>query len=437
MGKNVNAAVIAVPTDFNDAQKEALSQAAQKAGLEILQLVAEPSAALLANDRKLASADKPADKISVLADLGGARSDVAVIAVRGGMYSILATTHDYNLGGAALDDVLVEHFAKEFLKKHGKNGASDPRNTARSATKMRLEAEAVKKALSIGNTANFNVESLGDGIDFSATVNRVRFEMLGGKVFARFAKLATDAVEKAGLDVLDIDEVVLAGGSSHIPRVASTMEGVFAESTKIVAPSKEPEAVNPSELTARGAALQAYLMEAFDREDIEQSTHPAVTVTPHLRQTVGLVIQPKEGGSAVFKPLIPAETPLPVRRTATFLNTGDSEGVIVRLCEGLREIKVTKPEPVAKPAKTDEDDDDDEEDEDDEPEEVRSKEWRVGQVLGELALRSVKKGVKVTTQIQIGADMGVSISASEVGAGKMGVRGVIAGTGAAMNGAAH
>lgn len=435
IGKSVNAAVVAVPTDFSDAQKDAVVEAAKNAGIEVLQLVAEPVAALLASDRKLASADRPADKIAVVADFGGTRSDVAVIAVRGGMYSILATTHDYNLGGNSLDDVLIEHFAKEFMKKHGKTVTADPQHNARGAAKMRIEAEAVKKALSIGNTANFNVESLADGIDYSATVNRVRFEMLGGKVFARLGKLTTDAVEKAGLDVLDVDEVILAGGSSHVPRIASSIGLAFPDTTRIIAPSIEPEAVNPSELTARGAALQAYLIEEFEKEDIEQNTHPAVTVTPHLKQTLGLVLKQKDEGAEQFKSLIPAETPLPVRRTLTFLNSGDSDGTLIQLCEGVRNIKVTKMEPEARDKDEDEEDSDD--DDEEEPEEVRSKEWKAGAVLGEIALKGAKKGVKITVQVQISADLGVQISASEVGAGKTGVRGTIEASGSSMNGNAH
>ena len=201
LGQKVNAAVITVPTDFSDEQKSALSSAAKQAGVEVLQYISEPVAAVLAYDARPES--KLEDKIIVVADFGGIRSDIAVIASRGGLYSILSTVHDYESGGIQLDQVLVDHFAKEFLKKH----KSDPRQSPRSLAKLKLEAEATKKALSLGATASLSVESLAEGIDFSSTINRARYELLASKVLAGFVRLVQEAVQKADLDVLDIDEV--------------------------------------------------------------------------------------------------------------------------------------------------------------------------------------------------------------------------------------
>lgn len=201
MGKIVNAAVITVPTNFSDEQKEALSKAAKNAGIEVLQYISEPVAAVLAYDARPES--KLEDKLVVVADLGGTRSDIAVIASRGGMYSVLSTCHDYEYSGVQLDQVLIDHFAKEFTKKH----KSDPRENSRSLAKLKLEAEATKKALSLGANASLSVESLAEGIDFSSTINRTRYELLASKVFGGFTRLIKDAVEKADLDVLDINEV--------------------------------------------------------------------------------------------------------------------------------------------------------------------------------------------------------------------------------------
>ena len=147
---------------------------------------------------------KIADKIVVVADLGGIRSDIAVIASRGGMYSILSTAHDYETAGAQLDQILVDHFAKEFMKKH----KTDPRKNARGLAKLKLEAEATKKALSLGGNASLSVESLADGVDFSSNINRTRYELLAGKVFGGFTRLIEEAIRKADLDILDIDEVM-------------------------------------------------------------------------------------------------------------------------------------------------------------------------------------------------------------------------------------
>jgi molecular chaperone DnaK (HSP70) len=201
LGHQVNAAVITVPTNFTDAQKTALDKAAKDAGIEVLQFISEPVAALLAYDARPET--KVEDKVVVVADLGGTRSDIAVIASRGGMYSILATAHDYEFTGMKLDQVLIDHFAKEFIRKN----KTDPRENARSLAKLTLEAEATKKALSIGANASISIESLADGIDFSSTVNRTRYELLASKIFAGFTRLIAGAVTKADLDILDIDEV--------------------------------------------------------------------------------------------------------------------------------------------------------------------------------------------------------------------------------------
>lgn len=201
LGKDVNSAVITVPTDFSDAQREALTTAAKAAGLEILQLIHEPIAAALAYDARPEAV--VADKLVVVADFGGTRSDAAVIASRGGMYTTLATAHDYELGGSTLDKIIIDHFAKEFIKKH----KTDPREDARGLAKLKFEGEATKRALSLGTNATLSIESLAGGIDYGSTINRTRYELLSGKVFSQFTGLIEQVIQKAGLDVLDIDEV--------------------------------------------------------------------------------------------------------------------------------------------------------------------------------------------------------------------------------------
>ncbi|MGI4850388.1 MAG: hypothetical protein ACRYGR_00360, partial [Janthinobacterium lividum] len=209
--------------------------------------------------------------------------------------------------------------------------------------------------------------------------------------------------------------------------------------TTVIAPATSEKAINPSELIVRGAALQAFLIEGFEPEDVEQSTHPAVTVTPHLANAIGLVI-----GNGDFTPIIPAETPLPVRRTVQFKSTGAGDSLI-KLAEGLRDIKVTKPEAKTKTngankAGDDSDADEEDEDDEDEEEEIRERTWKVGNVLGELALKELKKDAKVTLQISVNSESEVTVSAQEVGAGKTGVRGVVPGQESAngtANGSAH
>lgn len=431
LGKDVNAAVITIPSDFNEKQKSALTAAAKDAGIEVLQYISEPIAALLAHDAKQQMADESAasttkDKVVLVADLGGTRSDVAVVASRGGIYTTLATAHDYELGGVALDKVLIEYAAKEFQKKH--KNAADPRSNERSLSKLTLEAEAVKKALSLGASASFSIESLADGIDFSLTVNRTRFELLANKAFMSFTRLISSAVQKAGLDVLDIDEVLLSGGTSHVPKIASNLSAHFPESTVVIAPSTSSTAVNPSELTARGAAIQASLITSFEVPEIEASTEAVVTVTPHLHQAIGLVT-----GSDGFVPIIDAETPVPVRRTAQ-ISTAEGGDMLIRLAEGERGIKVSTPEKAATNG-TKKDDEDDDDDSDDEPEEVREKVWKPGKVLAEAGLKGVKKGGKVEVQINVANDLAVTLVVREAGR-KEGVRGSLGAAKAEANGKA-
>ncbi|RGP62667.1 putative heat shock hsp70 regulator involved in pleiotropic drug resistance [Fusarium longipes] len=417
LGKKVTSAVVTVPTNFSEKQREALIKSANEAGLEILQLISDPVAAVLAYDARPEA--KIEDKIVVVADLGGTRSDVAVIASRGGLYTILATAHDYEYAGVHLDNVLMEHFAKEFQKKHN----IDPRNNARSLAKLRLESEATKRALSLGANAQFSVESLADGFDFSVTINRIRYEMVARKVFEGFNRLIEGVVKKAGLDVLDIDEVILSGGTSHTPRIANNLRGIFPESTEIQAPATSVSAINPSELLARGAALQASLIQEYEASDIEQSTHPAVTTVKHISNAIG-VITVGADGEDVFTPIVAPETAVPARRTVHIPAPKEGGDVLIKIAEGNTHIKVTKPEPKAKEDKDEDEDDSDFDDSDEEEEETREKIWKIGSTLAEAAVKDVKAGGKVEVTINVLADLGVTITTREVG-GKGGVRGNI------------
>ncbi|KAJ4194350.1 Hsp70 protein that interacts with Zuo1p [Fusarium falciforme] len=421
LGKKVTSAVITVPTNFSEKQREALIQAANNAGIEVLQLISDPVAAVLAYDARPEAIVE--DKIIVVADLGGTRSDVAVVASRGGMYTILATAHDYDYAGVHLDQALMDHFAKEFQKKHN----VDPRENARSLAKLRLESEATKRALSLGSNAQFSVESLADGYDFSVTINRIRYEMVGRKVFEGFNRLIEGVVKKAGLDVLDIDEVILSGGTSHTPRIANNLRGIFPETTNILAPATSATAINPSELQARGAALQASLIQEYEAADIEQSTHPAVTTVKHISNAIG-VITVGADGEDVFTPIVPAETAAPARRVVRIPAPKEGGDVIIKVVEGGTHIKVTKPEPKAKAEEDGEKDSDDDSDfdSDEEEEEKREKVWKIGNLLAEAALKGVKADGKVEVTINVLADLGVTVAIREVG-GKGGVRGNIQG----------
>ncbi|KAI0998685.1 Ribosome-associated complex subunit [Podosphaera aphanis] len=421
-GKQINSAVITIPTNFSDNQKVALTKAANNAGVEVLQLIHEPVAALLAYDAR--PGIELVDKIVVVADLGGTRSDVAVIASRAGLYTILATAHDYDFAGVHLDQVLQDHFAKEFIKWNGED--ADPRKNARSLAKLRLESEATKRALSIGTNASFSVESLNIGVDFSSTINRLRYETIARKVFEGFNRLVIRAVEKAGLDVLEVDEVILSGGTSHTPKIASNMRNIFSSpKTTILAPSTTPTAINPSELQARGAALQASLIQDYEKEDIEQSTHDAVTSAKHLSKAIGVLSISDDCEKGNFTPIIAAESAAPVRKIVQITTPREGGDVLIKIVEGETHIKVTTPEP--KPKSNEKNEDDSEFDSDsDEEEDIREKVWKTGTVLAEAAIKNVKKGGKIEITLNVDADLAIAMTFRELGTkAGVGVRGNI------------
>lgn len=407
LGKALTGAVITVPTDFTPKQREELNAIATSAGIHVLQIVPEPVSALLAYDAATHGAF-PKDRIVVVVDFGYTRSDGAVIAVRGGMYTVLATAHNYELGGASLDDSLADHFAKEFEKKNG----IDPRKeSARSIAKLLAECEITRKTLSASNSATISIESLAGGFDFHSNINRLRFEMLARKQFDNAVSFVEVLVKKAGLDVLDVDEVVLAGGSSHTPKILDRLQAVFPESTHIAAPSSSAKALNPAELIARGAAVQASLIAGFEQSDIDESLQPVVTNAPHLAKAVGVVV-----ADSKFFPLLESYTAVPVRRSAIFDVPAEGGDVLVGIYEAEREILTHKVERIAKDTTEEDDlDDDDEPFSDEEDEETREKVLKPTTKIAEAVIKGTKTGGKVEVVLNITADLKVSIAVREIG----------------------
>ncbi|EPS42596.1 hypothetical protein H072_3364 [Dactylellina haptotyla CBS 200.50] len=426
MGKPIDGCVITVPTDFSESQRKLLVEASKAGGLEVLQIINEPVAALLAYAAR-EETSHPADKTILVVDIGGTRTDAAVVASRGGMYTLLATQHDYELGGRQFDDALIDHFSKEFIKKH----KTDPRSNERSLAKLRLECENTKKTLSLSTSSQISVESLADGIDFSSSVNRLRFDMLTKKSVDQIVALVESVVKKAELDLMDINEVILAGGSSHTPKIASRINQIFPASTVVQAPSTMPTALNPAELCARGAAIQASLIAEFEAEDIEQSTHPAVTVTPHLAKSLGVVIAAPEGdaGKAEDKVYVflESETAVPARRTATFVGSKTGGDILIKIVEAKRESVDVTPPKEEKVNGVDDEDEDDDDDDDEEDIKIFKRVTEVERVLAEALLKDVKKGAKIEVMLNVAGDLTLTLTARVVGS-QGGVRGTIPGS---------
>ncbi|EER32254.1 conserved hypothetical protein [Candida tropicalis MYA-3404] len=408
IGKDIEGVVLTVPTDFTEHQRTEISKIAEDAGLKVLQLINEPSAALIAH--LSAEEDRlTQDKLYVVADFGGIRTDGAVIAVRGGVLTILATAHEYGLGGDNLDASLSEFFAKEFEKKTKAN----PRTNARSLAKLKAESIVVKKTLSNVQTSTCSIESLADGFDFHTSINRLRYELAAREPLSKMTGFVEKVISKAGLDALDIDEVLLVGGAANTPKLASNISYLFPETTNIIAPSLDSKALNPAELVALGAALQASLIESFDESEIKESLQPIVVNTQHLSKSIG--IKDAEGK---FQPILVAETAYPIKKSIEVTN-GDASSVVVELYEGARTVKETviEPEPV--------EDSEDEDSEEEEPEIKREVVYECGDKLAELSLKDLKPNAKLEVTVNITQNGVLHLSGRELKQGSTVVKGEV------------
>ncbi|AMD19234.1 HBR333Cp [Eremothecium sinecaudum] len=384
IGQKVEQTVLTVPTNFSEVQKNALKEAASKAGLEIIQFINEPSAALLAHIEQF-----PFDKDVnvVVADFGAVRSDAAVIAVRNGIYTLLSTVHDPKLGGNLLDDELIEFFAKDFESKYKAN----PRKNAKSMAKLRANAQLTKKTLSNATSATISIDSLADGYDYHTSINRMRYELVVGKILSKFSQFIEQVIEKANMTVFDVDAVLLVGGVSFTPKLTSNLEFLFPESVEILGPQHKQTSNNPNELTASGAALQAQLLSNYDAEEIAQALQPIVINTQHISKNIGLL-----DAEGKFVPILLAETSYPVKRTVTLENaTGD---LLLGVYEGVSHIKETVIEPTPKEEGEGDDNESDWSDEDDEPEVIKEKEYVPETKLMELGIKNVQ-GLEVSFDI--------------------------------------
>lgn len=405
LGKKVEGAVITVPTDFTETQREELTKLSNEVGLKVHQLINEPSSALLshlvANEEEYSK-----NKIYVVADFGGIRSDAAVIAVRGGIFTILTTLHDKSLGGESLDEALMEYFAKDFEKKW----KSNPRNNARSLAKLRSESIVVKKTLSNVQTSTCSIESLADSLDYHTSINRLRYELTIRPIISKMTGFVEKLIEKAGLLPSEINEILLVGGTSNTPKLAGELRSIFPESTNIVAPVFDTKAILPDELVCRGAALQAALIESFDDEEVKESLQPIVVNTQHLTNSIG--IKDAEGK---FVPIVVNETAYPIK-TSIEVTNGENSSVSVEFYEGKKTIKETVIEAEKIEYSDDEEDSDESEEE---PEIIKVAVEECGEKLGSLSLKDLKPNSKLEIIINITGDGKLHLSSRELKVGSV------------------
>jgi len=319
LGHKVNKAVITVPAYFNDAQRQATKDAGQIAGLEVVRIINEPTAAALAY-----GLDKKKDEKIVVFDLGGGTFDVSVLQVAGGgdgdetkVFEVISTSGDTHLGGDDFDEALVNYVANEFQKEHGVDLRKDPMALQR----LQEACEKAKKELSSLPQTDINLPfiTVVNGVPkhLTMTITRSKFEELIDPLVERCRKPVMQALKDAKLSPSDIDEVVLVGGSTRVPKVQRLVKEIF---------NKEPhKGVNPDEVVAVGAAIQGSVL-AGERKDVL-----LLDVTP---LTLGIET---EGG--VMTPLVERNTTIPCERKQVFSTAADNQtGVTIRVFQGERKM---------------------------------------------------------------------------------------------------
>ena len=411
LGRKIIGAVIALPSGFDDAQRQALSKAAEDAGIHVLQLLDDAGAVAVSTSD---SADGvPTDRTQLVVDLGASSLDLSLLSIRDGLAYALATLSDPTIGGDEIDSKLIRFFAKEFSKKTKTPltvaPATSPQDK-RAEAKLRLAVEHTKRTLSASpGAATCSVESLKDGLDYNGSINRLRFDLevrsIYDKVYAKVKELA----EHADIDLYDIDEIVYIGGSASLPGLDESLSQGFIES--VITPFKAGTVVgggvgDPTTILARGCALQAHLLVSLAQESLDDllgtfNKESKVTSVAATSRTIGLLVPHEDAAGSlggIWIPLVLKETPLPCRRTLTF--EVDASGSGAKVGFELWEVKEGVKIDHVKPPKFE--DEEEEEEEEEELEQVKEKTLTKEAYLASLSL-SPKNPIKGKTTVQVQA----------------------------------